>query len=168
MTLRLILTRHASSDWDEDCPTDHDRTLNAAGRRDAPEIGNWLARQGYVPDYVICSSAQRTRETWACLVPGLGYSGPCDYDHQLYLANPPYILLRLQQVKEAQVVMVIAHNPGIARAANGFAAAPPADLQFQRYPPAATTVLEFPTANWSELTWGTGQIIGFTVPRAPQ
>jgi phosphohistidine phosphatase len=168
MTLRLILTRHASSDWDEDCPTDHDRTLNAAGRKDAPLIGRWLSGLGYAPDHVLCSSAQRTRETWACLAPDLEFAGQCDVDHHLYLAKPPYILQSLQQAGQARVVMVIAHNPGIARAAKAFAAAPPADLQFQRYPPAATTVLEFQSDHWSELAWGTGQVIAFTVPRAPK
>jgi phosphohistidine phosphatase len=168
MTLRLILTRHASSDWDEDCPTDHDRTLNTGGRKDAPLIGSWLARQGYAPEHVLCSSAQRTRETWAGLSPTLGFAGKFEIDPRLYQANPAFILQRLQQVEQAQVVMIIAHNPGIARAAISFAAAPPADRQFQRYPPAATTVLEFQAETWSGVKWGTGHIAAFTVPRAQQ
>jgi phosphohistidine phosphatase len=164
MTLRLILSRHASSDWNEDCPTDHDRTLNANGRKDAPQIGRWLARQGYTPDHVLCSSARRTHETWACLAPGLGFTGRFELDHRLYLAKPRYILRRLQQVEQAQVVMIIAHNPGIARAASDFATSPSADPQFQKYPPAATTVLEFLAKRWSEVSWGTGHIAAFTVP----
>ena len=61
-TRRLILLRHAKSDW-PDVP-DRDRPLAKRGRRDAPKIGRWLREHGYLPDIVICSDARRTRQTW--------------------------------------------------------------------------------------------------------
>jgi phosphohistidine phosphatase len=60
-TRRLILLRHAKSDW-PDVP-DRDRPLAKRGRRDAPKIGRWLREHGYLPDTVICSDARRTRQT---------------------------------------------------------------------------------------------------------
>jgi phosphohistidine phosphatase len=62
MTRRLILLRHAKSDW-PDVP-DRDRPLAKRGRRDAPRIGRWLHDHGYLPDVVICSPARRTEQTW--------------------------------------------------------------------------------------------------------
>ena len=62
---RLILTRHAKSAWDDPALDDHDRPLNGRGRRAARELGDWLASRGYLPEEVLCSSALRTRETWA-------------------------------------------------------------------------------------------------------
>ena len=53
---RLILFRHAKSDW-PDVP-DRDRPLAKRGRRDAPVIGRWLRDHGYQPDTVICSAAR--------------------------------------------------------------------------------------------------------------
>ena len=43
-TRRLILLRHAKSDW-PDVP-DRDRPLAKRGRRDAPKIGRWLRDHG--------------------------------------------------------------------------------------------------------------------------
>ena len=62
---RLILTRHAKSAWDDPRLEDFDRPLNRRGLRAALELGEWLHSRGYEPDQVLCSSAQRTRETWA-------------------------------------------------------------------------------------------------------
>src|SRR5579859_3831085 len=69
---RLILLRHAKSDWPEG--PDLDRPLAKRGRRDAPRIGRWLRAHGFVPDVVICSAARRTRETWALVAPELAGS----------------------------------------------------------------------------------------------
>ena len=52
MTLRLILTRHAKSSWDDPLMSDHDRPLNERGKAAAADLGNWLASRGYVPDVV--------------------------------------------------------------------------------------------------------------------
>ena len=61
---RLILTRHAKSDWDDPLLADHDRPLNARGRRSARLLGDWLASRGYEPEEVLCSTAARCRQTW--------------------------------------------------------------------------------------------------------
>jgi phosphohistidine phosphatase len=63
MTLRLILSRHAKSGWDDPDLSDHDRPLNARGRGDAPKVGAWLRAKGYLPDAALVSSARRTQET---------------------------------------------------------------------------------------------------------
>ena len=55
--------RHAKSDWPPGVP-DRERPLTKRGRRDATAAGDWLQEQGYVPDRVVVSPAQRTRETW--------------------------------------------------------------------------------------------------------
>uniref|UniRef100_UPI0035189862 SixA phosphatase family protein n=1 Tax=Nioella sp. TaxID=1912091 RepID=UPI0035189862 len=59
---RLILMRHAKSDWSLGQP-DAARPLNARGQRSAEAMGDWLREKGYLPDQILCSSAQRTRET---------------------------------------------------------------------------------------------------------
>ena len=64
MTLTLILIRHAKSDWDDPRLTDHQRPLNARGRRAAPRVGAWIADMGLTPQQALVSDAMRTRETW--------------------------------------------------------------------------------------------------------
>ena len=60
---RLILLRHAKSDWYSGALSDHDRPLNGRGMRDAPRVGRWIDANGYTPTVVLCSSALRTRQT---------------------------------------------------------------------------------------------------------
>ena len=69
-TRRLLLLRHAKSAWPD--LADSERPLNDRGRRDAPAMGRWLRDKGYVPDLVLCSTAQRTRDTWALVAGELG------------------------------------------------------------------------------------------------
>ncbi|MET0314259.1 MAG: histidine phosphatase family protein, partial [Hansschlegelia sp.] len=61
---RLILFRHAKSDWPEDGGDDHGRSLAPRGRRVAGPMGAWLAGRGFRPDLVLCSTAVRARATW--------------------------------------------------------------------------------------------------------
>ncbi|MBK6580418.1 MAG: histidine phosphatase family protein [Sandaracinaceae bacterium] len=60
---RLLLTRHAKSDWSTEAPDDHARPLNKRGRRDAPRVGALVQSLGWRPELVLCSSAQRALET---------------------------------------------------------------------------------------------------------
>ena len=39
----LLIVRHAKSDWEAGAP-DHERPLNARGRREAPELGRGSRR----------------------------------------------------------------------------------------------------------------------------
>lgn len=165
MTLRLILTRHAKSGWDDPLLDDHSRYLTSRGVRAAGAIGQWLVEKGHRPDLILCSDAKRTRQT--CSLIATEFPSPIEtrFEAALYLASPDVMLKQLQQAGDSQVVMMIAHNPGTALTAGGLASAPPMHPDFDRYPTCATTVLEFPTQSWSSVTWGHGKVLDFVVPR---
>src|SRR4051794_9843682 len=62
MTQRqLVLVRHAKTEQGGD---DLSRALTGRGRRDAREIGRWLAGHDVTPDLAVLSPSVRTRETW--------------------------------------------------------------------------------------------------------
>jgi len=63
MRRRLILLRHAKSAWPVGVG-DHDRPLARRGRREAPLAGRWLNENAREIDLAVCSSANRTRQTW--------------------------------------------------------------------------------------------------------
>ncbi|MEE9389561.1 MAG: histidine phosphatase family protein [Paracoccaceae bacterium] len=165
MTLRLILMRHAKSDWNSPAGGDFERTLNKRGRDSATAIGNWLAAQGHVPDLVLCSSAARTQETWGLVKDALGTGPQLDLSRSLYLAAPETMLQHISEVQDAKTVMVVAHNPGAAILAQALADQPPHHAKFQDYPTAATTVYDFDLAGWASIKPGAGQVIDFAVPR---
>ena len=164
MTLRLILTRHAKSGWDDPDLADHDRPLNARGRRAAPAIGQWLRARGHVPTAALLSTARRVSETWDAL----GLDAEVDTvtrDPRLYLSAPETMLEALAD-QTANRVILIAHNPGMASLAQWLTRDPPQDDAFERFPTCATLVLDFDGDGWSEIQPLSGRLVDFIVPGA--
>ena len=156
---RLILMRHAKSSWDDLALDDHARPLNKRGRASAKAMGAWLRAKGYVPASVLCSSAQRTRETWT----GLAFDAPVVYLDALYHASPDPMMTHLRKAG-TETVLMIGHNPGIAMFAHMLLREPPAHPRFDDYPTCATMVADF-EAPWPETEWKTGTCIDFAIPR---
>lgn len=161
---RLILTRHAKSSWDDPLTPDHDRPLNERGKAAAADLGHWLASRGYVPDEVLCSDALRTRRTFSGLAPALPATPVLELKPALYHAGPDVMLAVLRHAK-GDVVMMIGHNPGIAEFAARIVAAPPRNQEFAKYPTGATLVADFSVENWQDVTFGSGVVDDFIVPR---
>lgn len=158
MTLRLILTRHAKSDWDDDRLDDHDRPLNRRGQMAAPAIGRWLAGQGYLPDQVLCSTALRTRETWHLIAAELPARPKVAFLPDLYLAGAQRMLDLLRKRAKAPCVMLIGHNPGTAATAAMLARDRPDDPDFGRFPTCFTAIFDFDMPGWASVDWGTGTV----------
>lgn len=165
MTLRLILTRHAKSSWDNSAMDDHDRPLNGHGRMQATAVGEWLASRGYVPGLVLCSTAARTKETCDLVLAELGEGTEVRWERGLYHATPGQMLDVLRGAAAGTTVMMVGHNPGCAYAAGALAATQPVHPRFGHYPTAATTVYNFVAESWDLAAWGSGQVLDFAVPR---
>lgn len=164
MTLRLILTRHAKSDWDDPLDSDHSRPLSPRGLDAAPRIGRWLAGKGYVPGQALVSDAMRTRQTWGLIAAELPNAPQAVFERSLYLAGPDVLMARLRRAT-APCTMLLAHNPGIAEFASLLLAAPMAHSGFTRFPTCATLVAEFDCDSWVGVNFGTGRGVDFVVPR---
>jgi phosphohistidine phosphatase len=164
MTLRLLLIRHAKSSWDDPGLGDHERPLNARGRRGASVLGGYLAREGLRPGHALVSTATRARETWARILAETG-EVPTTLVPRLYDTDAETMLDVLVTAPASGVVAVVGHNPTIGEFARRLLAAPPADEEFAKYPTAATAVIDLPAARWSEVDWGTGTLARFVTPR---
>lgn len=156
---RLILMRHAKSDWSHGV-TDADRPLNGRGRRSAKAMGLWLRDMGATPDEVLCSSAARTRET----LEGLGVQAPTSYQKALYLADAETLLATLRKADGA-TVLILGHNPGIGDLAHTLLATAPDHPRWDDFPTCSTLIADFDIKDWSELQLGSGQAQGFAVGR---
>lgn len=163
--LRLILTRHAKSSWDDPTMADHDRPLNPRGIRAAGLVGGWLASRGDLPGEVLCSDATRTRETWERIAPHLPGAPEATLKSALYHAGPD-VMLAVLRGATAPVVMMLGHNPGIAEFAERLLARAPADPEFRRYPSGATMVATFEAERWQDVGFGTGALLDFVAPRS--
>ena len=166
MGLTLILTRHGKSSWADPETEDFDRPLNDRGRTAATRLGRWLAKRDLVPDEVLVSGARRTVETWAGMAPEMDSTPGMRTERGLYLAAPDAMLEVLRGATGARVLM-IGHNPGIARFAQALAAAPARHDRFADYPTGATTVIGFDDTGdgWAGIGWGDGRVRDFVVPR---
>jgi len=161
---RVILMRHAKSSWAEPGLDDHVRPLNDRGRRDAPRIGQWLDREGHLPDAALVSTAARTQATWA----GLGSAFaevPVILRDDIYEAPPGSLLAALRAAPpEAACVLMLGHNPGIGALARILLAEPPATPAFLKFPTSAAAVIALPVAQWSEVDPGSGRLNDFVTP----
>jgi phosphohistidine phosphatase len=186
-TRRLILLRHAKSDW-PDVP-DRDRPLAKRGRRDAPRIGRWLHEHGYQPDVVVVSAAARTRQTWDLVAPELGGSPAVRFEPRAYAASALTLLYLAQELPDRyRTALLIAHNPGLSELAASLAAPPESDRATRSsesdgaagppesdravgngprpaisLPTAAVAVFEF-SGDWPSLTPGHARLTSLTTP----
>ena len=74
-------------------------------------MGARLKALGWVPDVVLCSTATRTRQTWAGAAEHLAPAAPVTFLPKLYLAGRRAVLPLLAQQTD-ETVMLIGHNPG--------------------------------------------------------
>jgi phosphohistidine phosphatase len=166
---RLILFRHAKSDWPEGDVDDHDRSLAARGRRAAPPMGAWLAGRGFRPDLTLCSTAQRARETWALAAKAFSPSPPERFEADIYESSPETLLTLVKSVdRSVQTLMIVAHNPGLEQLAKVLATKGDPEarrLLSEKFPTAAIAVFDFPIDEWSALESGRGRLDRFVTPR---
>ncbi len=164
----LLLLRHAKSSWDNPAAGDFDRPLNERGRQAAPRVGRFLAESGLLPDRVVCSPAQRTRETWAAVQGELDAPREASFDQTIYLGAPGTLLeVAKSQPDDADTVMLIGHNPGIEALAAWLAREGDAEALRRlslKFPTAGLAVLEFGVDHWAEIDREPGSLKAFVRP----
>jgi len=161
----LVLVRHAKSAW-PDVP-DHERPLAGRGRRDAPLAGQWLRDHGHVPDRVICSTAQRTRETWELASAHLDASPPITYDRRLYGADLQQLLdVVAESGGDVGTLLLVGHDPGLQELILHLAGDRAGDALERvrvKFPTGAIATLAI-TSPWAELGAGSAELTEFVVP----
>jgi len=143
--------------------------LAPRGRRAAPAIGIYLRDHKLIPDLVLVSTAQRTRETWELINLMFAEAPTVRYDDKLYLADADDILKRIAKAPAAaETVMVVGHNPGLQELAVALFGGGEA-IDFNRlkakFPTGGLAIYEFDVDRWSNLRVKSGRLVGFTAPR---
>jgi phosphohistidine phosphatase len=165
----LLLLRHAKSSWDTPELADVDRPLAPRGREAAPRMARLMAKKGWRPDLVLCSHAERVRETWQLMAPVLGESVACKTLRTIYLGAPSQLLATLRRAdKEAKTLMLIGHNPGLGVLATrlcGGGSKKSLEKMSNRFPTGALAVIAFDLDDWSEVTMDAGRLEAFVRPK---
>jgi phosphohistidine phosphatase len=166
--MRLMLLRHAKSEKAESGMRDRDRRLNARGRKDAAQIAAYMVQHGLLPDQVMVSSAQRTRETWERMAPAFSTSPPVGYEDRLYEAGTDSILTVIKAAdRSATALLVIGHNPGLYDAARLLLAhrGGEAHQLDDGLPTTGLAVIDFADSDWRKLAARSGRLTRFASPR---
>jgi phosphohistidine phosphatase len=167
---RLVLLRHAKSAWPDGVP-DHERPLAPRGRRDAPAAGRWLRKSGLVPDRVMCSTAQRARETWQLAEQKLGAHPQTVFEQRVYGATSGELLDLARHVPaRVRTLLIVGHDPGMQDLTLELASEQSGDEGLEavsrvrvKFPTAAIAVLAF-TGTWPQLAPEQARLADFAVP----
>ena len=166
----LLLMRHAKSSWDEPALADHDRPLAPRGLRDAPRMGRWLAREGFLPDRILCSTARRARQTCEAVRAELPEPPEAVVLPQLYEFGRirPLLNAIASHGGDSRTLLVIGHNEALHELARHLAATGPADDMSElhrKFPTAAVAVLELDGEDWSSALTQRGRLVRMMRPK---
>jgi len=166
--LNLYIVRHAKAFQNRPGVDDLERPLDTVGHAEAGEIGRYIRQTGLAPEAILCSSARRVRETLSLFLPYLEGDLTIYFESALYLASAEQLVTRLNHLNvPALRVMMIAHNPGIARLATMLAYdGDREDLESlnSSFPTATLAELNFDLKKWSDVKKGTGHLVRLIVP----
>ena len=162
----LLVLRHAKAAG-EPGVNDIERPLTGGGRRDASAAGRWLLDRGITPDWVLCSSARRARETWAQISAVLGAAAPgrdaVSFEPRLYEAGAQDLLdLVNEQPNEARTLLTVGHNP-----ASGQLVALLTRRLDIAFPACALAVVRV-GESWAAAAPGGGELADLWIPRSSE
>lgn len=120
-----------------------------------------LARKKQVrPDLILCSPAERARQTAALLIAAAGFTAELRFDERIYEASWSRLLEIVQQLDDAATtVLMVGHNPGME------------DLLLnltgvnRHMSTAAFARIELNVESWTEAVPGCGQLDWLVKPK---
>ncbi|MDB5523311.1 MAG: hypothetical protein JWM58_1074 [Rhizobium sp.] len=166
---RLILLRHAKSDWPEGMD-DHDRPLADRGRKAAPVMGVYLEKARLIPDLVLVSTAKRAQETWKRTAKAIRSEVPQRDVREIYEAEVEDLLKVIRGVEpDIRTLMIVGHNPGFENLAKRLmrdSGGEPGEKLREKFPTAAIAVFSFEIADWKDIAVATGSLDKFVTPKS--
>ncbi|WP_068314620.1 SixA phosphatase family protein [Polycladidibacter hongkongensis] len=167
--LRLLLMRHAKSDWGDPRLPDCERPLNTRGEAAAQDMAAFMAAHHMLPELVLCSTSLRTRMTLSPLLPYLSNECRLITLEDLYQGGgPDYVETICAYGGLSQNLLVLGHMPNIQQTASELCGGGnPAliDDMEEKYPTAALSVIAFDKNRWSEISRKEGRMVSFIKPR---
>ncbi len=165
MAKRLIIVRHAKSDWTNTTLTDFERVLNPRGNANAPEMSLRLKNKGITAQLIVSSTAKRAlktatyfAETWQMPVTAI------QKEITIYEANVNALLKIVTQLNpKYNVVALFGHNPGLTDFCNYLS-----PNCIYNLPTCGIAIFDFETADWNHIRQNTGKLIGLDYPKNGQ
>ncbi|MCG3210617.1 MAG: hypothetical protein FOGNACKC_04248 [Anaerolineae bacterium] len=165
----VLLLRHAKSDWGEAGLADFDRPLATRGEKDAPLMGQVLAKFDYMPDQIISSPAKRARQTSQLVAKACGYQPEIDWADSFYGGGSEDLIGALRRLPDSvERPLLVGHNPTLEETVADMLVGPDASWQESmsiKLPTAGLVCLDLPITEWRELVPGQAVLRWFLIPR---
>lgn len=166
----IYLLRHAKSSWDEPYLDDFERPLAPRGLKAAPRMGEYMAREGLIPQRVLCSGARRARETWELVAQSLDREIRVEFIPDIYHGSAGTLKRMIHQLPEEESsVLLVGHNPTFHHLALSLSGSgtDSALRQLQlKYPTGALAILDFQAQRWSGIRDSAGHLRDFIRPKS--
>jgi phosphohistidine phosphatase len=170
---RLMLLRHAKTENDAPSGRDQDRRLDDRGRRDAAEIGGWMAAHPPFPDLVLVSTAVRSEQTWDIVSEAMSGVLPRPKVRlmaELYGADPSDLLriIHAAAPEDPKRLLLVGHNPGLhelAFALTGSGKAEARSALADNLPTSGLAIIDFDIDDWDDVSFRRGRIELFVSPK---
>lgn len=148
----ILLLRHAKAEPIAPGQRDEDRPLAPRGHEDAVRMGRAIEAMDLVPDAIVTSPARRALETAEDVAKAIAKAPALRRDPSLYDAPGAAWLASMRKLPAGvEIVLVVAHNPGVEEAAALLVGSPRAILQC---PTAGLVGLDADVAAWKGLREG--------------
>ncbi|CAN5395909.1 histidine phosphatase family protein [soil metagenome] len=149
----LYILRHAKSSWEDPDLADFDRPLNARGLSAAPFMGDLIAAKGYEPSIILCSPAERAKQTAELVTKHAGIGAKIQFDPRVYEASPNALRQVVSEIDDSiDSAMLVGHNPGI----EGFIRY--LTNEIEAMPTAALAVINTEIDSWGDINAGCGTL----------
>jgi phosphohistidine phosphatase len=171
---RLMLLRHAKTENDAPSGRDQDRRLDDRGRKDAAEIGGFVASHPPFPDYALVSPAVRAHQTWELVWAAMKDRVPPPHVElvpDIYGADPAQLLQCIRDVAagDPQRLLLVGHNPGIHELAlaltDGGGDAAGRSALADNLPTSGLAIFDFETDDWNDVAFRRGRLVLFVSPK---
>ena len=160
MSRRLLVLRHAKSDWGASYGSDRDRPLAPRGVEAAGIMGRFISEIGISPDLVLSSPAERARTTAGLAASSGSWAAPVEIREGFYGGGGDAVLAALREVPSvAETIVVVGHEPvwsGLVAGLTGGGRV--------RFPTAALACLDF-ESDWTALDWGRMELRWLVTPK---
>jgi phosphohistidine phosphatase len=159
----LFLVRHAKSSWDDLSLPDSDRPLNDRGKRDAPRMGDRLAKRKVKIDLILSSPARRATKTARIFADKLDYTlKDIVVDDRLYPGAANDLLEILHGLgNKWDRVMLVGHHPALSKLAHRFSS------DITHMPTCAVAQFTFKAKKWRDVREATLSEAKFDRPKKP-
>jgi phosphohistidine phosphatase len=146
---RLTLMRHAEARWKDPGLSDLERPLNRRGTSAAEAMARRLLELQLVPDLLLVSPAQRTRQTAEIVARELSLPARrVLHEEALYLASAADMLKVVHGTgPRVTHLLLVAHNPGVSELVQLLVP----EAEASGLPTAAVCSISFDTAHWTAI-----------------